>query len=115
MSDSVVRDSPYKQVVSKPTAKRMELDNESAQGNSSNGYAIEELLTHHHMAHVALFCFILSSLILGIPLVWNVLWHLRVSVPRVNKIFSFDTYKLIIDKCRTNEYFCRGRIIKDTE
>ena len=55
------------------------MNNSSAQENITACYAMEVLLTHHPQARVALFCVILGSLILGVPLAWNVLWHLRAS------------------------------------
>ena len=39
------------------------------------GYAFEELFEYHHVVLLSVsFC----TLILGSPLEWNVLWHLRV-------------------------------------
>ena len=55
----------------------MELENITditVQQNMTNGYAMKALFRDHH---VALFCVCLCSLILGLPLVWNVLWHLK--------------------------------------
>ena len=63
------------------------MDNSSAQENTTACYAMEVLLTHHPQARVALFCFILGSLILGIPLAWNVLWHLKASFS-MHSLFS---------------------------
>ena len=54
----------------------MGFENNSVQeDNLPDGYAMEELIRDHH---VALFCVCLGSLILGLPLAWNILWHLRV-------------------------------------
>ena len=53
----------------------MGFENISAEDNLPDGYAMEELIRDHH---VALFCVCLGSLILGLPLAWNILWHLRV-------------------------------------
>ena len=44
------------------------------EGNLAEGYAMEVLFRDHH---VALFCVSLGSLILGLPLAWNALWHLQ--------------------------------------
>ena len=52
----------------------MEFDNATEQGHLAESYALEELLTDHQ---VAVFCVCLCSLILGTPLAWNVLWHLK--------------------------------------
>ena len=62
-----------------PYFKKVKMDNSSAQENITACYAMEMLLTHHPQARVALFCVILGSLILGVPMAWNVLWHLRAS------------------------------------
>ena len=63
----------------------------SAQENTTACYAMEVLLTHHPQARVALFWVILGSLILGVPLAWNVLWHLNVS-------FSMQSKKSFLQK-----------------
>ena len=42
---------------------------------------MEGLFREHHLA---IFCVILGFLISGIPLVWNVLWHLKVPRQRNN-------------------------------
>ena len=58
----------------------MEVDEETAQENlAEGGYAFEELFRDHH---VALFSASLASIILGLPLAWNVLWHLKVRISR---------------------------------
>ena len=59
----------------------MNWDNTSAKENMSGGYFLEVLFTSHDQEHAALFGVILSSLILGLPLSWNMLWHLKASVP----------------------------------
>ena len=59
----------------------MELDNITAQGKLPDGFAFEVLFRHHN---VALFSVILASLILGLPLAWNVLWHLQENFQIVN-------------------------------
>ena len=46
-------------------------------GNLTRGYAMEVVFSHHK---AALFGVILGSLILGLPLAWNKLWHLKESV-----------------------------------
>ena len=46
----------------------------------AEGYAMEVLFRDHH---VTLFCVSLGSLILGFPLAWNVLWHLKESKLRL--------------------------------
>ena len=69
----------------------MKLDNSSAQVNTTACYAMEVLLTQHPQARVALFWVILGSLILGVPLAWNVLWHLNVS-------FSMQSKKSFLQK-----------------
>ena len=81
----------------------MMLDNNtSAQENTTACYAMEVLLTNHPQARVALFCVLLGSLILGIPLAWNVLWHLKASCS-MQSLFSkkihFDN-KITILSCR---------------
>ena len=58
------------------------MDNSSVQGNATDNYAMEVILIHHEWAQVALLCFTLGSLILGLPLAWNVLWHLKASVSK---------------------------------
>ena len=57
----------------------MESDDETAQENLAEGYAFEELFRDHH---VACFSASLASIILGLPLAWNVLWHLKVRISR---------------------------------
>ena len=52
----------------------MEFVNLSPKGVSAEGFAMEVLFKHHH---VALFSVSLGSLILGLPLAWNALWHLQ--------------------------------------
>ena len=42
---------------------------------TEKGFAMEALMRDYH---VALFFVCLASLIAGIPLVWNMLWHLKV-------------------------------------
>ena len=61
--------------------KKMSWNNTTAQGNNTGGYALEALFTDHcFLCHVALFFVLLGSLILGLPISWNILWHLKVSV-----------------------------------
>ena len=52
----------------------MEFDNATVQEDVARGFALETLLEDHHGA---LFIVCLSSLIFGVPLAWNVLWHLK--------------------------------------
>ena len=52
----------------------MELDNGTVQEDLAKGFAMEALIKHYH---VTLFFVCLGSLILGVPLVWNILWHLK--------------------------------------
>ena len=54
----------------------MEFDSVTDQENSVEAYAWEVLLRDHH---VALFSVCFGSLVLGLPLAWNVLWHLKES------------------------------------
>ena len=61
----------------------MELNNITAQENMANGFALEALIEEHH---VALVIVCLGSLILGVPLAWNVLWHLKESLSNVKYI-----------------------------
>ena len=59
----------------------MSWNNTTAQDNNTGGYALEGLFTDHcFLCHVALFFVLLGSLILGLPISWNILWHLKVSV-----------------------------------
>ena len=53
----------------------MELSNQTFQEDVENGFAMEALINDYH---VALFFVSLASLVVGIPLVWNMLWHLKV-------------------------------------
>ena len=55
----------------------MDSKNVTVDGNFTKGYAMEVVFSHHN---AALFIVILGSLILGVPLAWNILWHLKVSV-----------------------------------
>ena len=50
---------------------------ETADGNLTKDYAMEVVFLHHS---TALLCVILGSLILGLPLAWNILWHLKESL-----------------------------------
>ena len=52
----------------------MELDNRTVQEDLANGFAMEALIKDYH---AALFFVCLGSLILGVPLAWNILWHLK--------------------------------------
>ena len=52
----------------------MEFDNATVQEDLAEGFALETLLEDHHKA---LFIVCLGSLIFGVPLAWNVLWHLK--------------------------------------
>ena len=58
----------------------MEFDSVTDQENSVEAYAWEVLLRDHH---VALFSVCFGSLVLGLPLAWNVLWHLKESKLRL--------------------------------
>ena len=51
----------------------MEFDNLTGQGNMT-AYAMEVLIRDHR---VVLISVSLGSLILGLPLAWNMLWHLK--------------------------------------
>ena len=55
----------------------MGLNNISAQEDMSKGFALEALIEEHS---VALVIVCIGSLILGLPLVLNVLWHLKESI-----------------------------------
>ena len=68
----------------------MNWDNTSAQENMSGGYFLEVLLTCRDLDHAALFCIILGSLIFGLPLSRNVLWHLKASVPSSTPHWGFN-------------------------
>ena len=57
----------------------MNRDNASAQENNTSSNFLEVFFTDHNLAHAALFCVILVSLILGLPISWNLLWHLKAS------------------------------------
>ena len=46
---------------------------------------MEDLFKEHN---VALLCIILSSLVFGLPLAWNVLWHLKAGLSN-EKVISF--------------------------
>ena len=59
----------------------MEIDNNTAQQDVLKGFALEALIEEHH---VALVIVCLCSLILGVPLGWNVLWHLKESLSNIN-------------------------------
>ena len=58
----------------------MEFDNITALEDVTKGFALEALIEEHH---VALVIVCLGSLILGVPLAWNVLWHLKESLSDV--------------------------------
>ena len=53
----------------------MDFDNRTNNEKLDDGCSIEVLFRDHHLA---LFSACLVSLILGLPLAWNALWHLRV-------------------------------------
>ena len=53
----------------------MDFDNKTNNNKLEDGCSIEVLFRDHH---IALFSACLVSLILGFPLAWNILWHLRV-------------------------------------
>ena len=55
----------------------MGLNNISGQEDMSKGFALEALIEEHS---VALVIVCIGSLILGLPLVLNVLWHLKESI-----------------------------------
>ena len=55
----------------------MDSKNATVDGNFTEGYAMEVIFSQHCSA---LFVVILGSLILGVPLAWNILWHLKESV-----------------------------------
>ena len=61
----------------------MELDIINAQEDVTKGFALEALIEEHH---VALVIVCLGSLILGVPLAWNVLWHLKESFSNIKYI-----------------------------
>ena len=56
------------------SAHIMEIDNATVQEDLAKGFALEALLEDHYGA---LFIVCLGSLIFGVPLAWNVLWHLK--------------------------------------
>ena len=56
------------------SAHIMEFDNATVQEDLAKGFALETLLEDHHGV---LFIVCLGSLIFGVPLAWNVLWHLK--------------------------------------
>ena len=58
----------------------MGLNNISAQEDVTKGFALEALIEEHN---VALVIVCLGSLILGVPLAWNVLWHLKESLSNI--------------------------------
>ena len=64
----------------------MELDNITAQEDMTKGFPMEAVIEEHH---VALVIVCLGSLILGVPLVWNVLWHLKESLSNVKYIHHY--------------------------
>ena len=68
----------------------MEIDNRTAQEDLAKGYAMEALIEDYH---VALFFVCLGSLILGVPLAWNMLWHLKERNLSKNMLFP-QTYSL---------------------
>ena len=55
----------------------MDSKNATIDGNFTQGHAMAVVFSHHC---AALFGVILGSLILGLPLAWNMLWHLKGSV-----------------------------------
>ena len=61
----------------------MEADNVTVRGNGTDGYAMEVLFRDHH---VILICICLGSLILGVPLAWNALWHLKARFAYCNEV-----------------------------
>ena len=80
----------------------MKFDNSSDQENTTACYAMEVLLTQDPQARVALFCVILGSLILGVPLAWNVLWNLNASYS-IQSMFSLKNHfdnKITMLSCR---------------
>ena len=63
----------------------MELNIINAQEDVTKGFALEALIEEHH---VALVIVCLGSLILGLPFVLNVLWHLKESISNVKYIYN---------------------------
>ena len=66
----------------------MELDNGTAQEDLAKGFAMEALIKDYH---VALFFVCLGSLILGVPLVWNILWHLKERISKLRYFIPSDS------------------------
>ena len=57
----------------------MEFQDISPQANVTEVYAFEELIQNHA---VGAFIICLVSIILGLPLNWNLLWHLKVRMSK---------------------------------
>ena len=69
----------------------------SDEQDTEESYAMEILLRDHHVVLLVM-CF--GSLILGVPLAWNMLWHLR-----VRKKYS------IYQESETYDHSCKRVII----
>ena len=69
----------------------MELDNRTILEDLEKGFATEALIKDYHVA-LSFIC--LGSLFLGIPLAWNMLWHLKERIS--NKIFGMLQLRCVI-------------------
>ena len=97
-----------------PTSWIMESENATVDGNFTKGYAMEVVFSHHS---TALFAVILGSLILGLPLAWNMLWHLKESAFQYDPldlryvIFLIYTSQLVewLQFCFSDSVWCKWK------
>ena len=70
----------------------MDLDNGTVQEEFAKGYAMEALIKDYH---AALFFVCLGSLILGVPLAWNILWHLKERNSNERYLIPSDSWSVL--------------------
>ena len=75
----------------------------------SKGFALEALVEEHS---VALVIVSLGSLILGLPLVLNVLWHLKESISNVKYIYHSNSQMNPYRFLQRSPLFCAPGLVK---
>ena len=81
----------------------MDSENTTVYGNFTQGYAMEVAFSRHSTALLGV---ILGSLILGLPLAWNILWHLKVSVCQYDSLGLRYVIFLIYMYCMNQQVEC---------
>ena len=81
----------------------MDSENITVYGNFTQGYAMEVAFSCHSTALLGV---ILGSLILGLPLAWNILWHLKVSVCQYDSLGLRYVIFLIYMYCMNQQVEC---------